>query len=73
MTMAWAIFNREFNWRRPRSVYSFNAKASPEPQQRPRDFIAAAIAAGAAAPVPSPTREGKKAISGRKRAKTAHS
>lgn len=69
MSMAWAIFSREFNWSRPRSVYSFNAKALPEPQERPRDFIAAAVAAGAATQAPSPTREGKRAISGRKRAK----
>lgn len=69
MTMAWAIFNREFNWRRKRSVYSFNAKASPEPQQRPRDVVDAAVAAGAAEEVPSPTREEKKAITGRKRAR----
>ena len=67
--MAWAIFIREFNWSRPRSVYSFNAKASSAPQERPRDFIEAAVKAGAAELVPSPSREGKKAITGRKRAK----
>lgn len=67
--MAWAIFSREFNWRRPRSIYSFNAKASADPQERPRDFIEAAVAVGAAEEVPSPNRDEKKAITGRKRAK----
>lgn len=69
MSMAWAIFNREFNWRRPRSIYSFNAMASDEPQERPRDFIEAATVAGAAEQVPSPSREEKRAITGRKRAR----
>jgi len=46
--MAWAVFHKEFNWRRPRSKYSFNAKPSPEPQSRVHDFVDAAVAAGAA-------------------------
>lgn len=46
--MAWAIFNREFNWSRPKSIYSFNAHPSPEPQSRVHDFVDAAVAAGAA-------------------------
>lgn len=46
--MAWAIFSREFNWHRPGSRFSFNAKASPCPQSRVHDFVEAAIAAGAA-------------------------
>ncbi|MHB2265036.1 hypothetical protein [Aliihoeflea sp. PC F10.4] len=69
MAMAWAIFSTEFNWRRPRSIYSFNAKASVDPQERPRDFIEAAVTAGAAEEVSSPNRDEKKAITGRKRAK----
>ena len=46
--MALAIFSREFNWSRPKSIYSFNAKASTEPQSRVHDFVDAAVAAGAA-------------------------
>lgn len=67
--MAWAIFNRRFNWKRPRSIYSFRAEASAEPQERPQDFIDAAVRAGAAEQVPSPTRAEKKAIRSRKRAR----
>lgn len=50
-----AIFTAEFHWSRPSSPLGFGAKASPEPQSFPRDFIAAAIAAGRAVPVPAPT------------------
>lgn len=49
-----AIFTAEFHWSRPNSPLGFGAKASPEPQSFPRDFIAAAIAAGRAVPVPAP-------------------
>lgn len=55
--MAMAIFHREFNWRRPRSVYSFNAKPLPEPQSFVHDFVDAAIAAGAATRVKPPRRQ----------------
>jgi hypothetical protein len=51
--MPHAIFKREVNWSRPRSIYSFNAKASPEPQERPRDFIDYAVAKGWAVEVPA--------------------
>lgn len=51
MTETKAIFLREFHWGRPNSPLGFGAKASPEPQDFPRDFIAAAIKAGAAVPV----------------------
>jgi hypothetical protein len=55
--MAWAVFNREFNWRRPRSIYSFNAKPSSEPQSRVHDFVEAAVAAGAAVRCQPPTAD----------------
>lgn len=55
--MAQAVFTREFNWRRPRSVYSFNAKPSPEPQSFVHDFVEAAVAAGAATRVKPPRRK----------------
>lgn len=55
-----AVFLREFHWGRPNSRIGFGAHASPEPQSFPRDFIAAAIAAGAAIPVDKPAaRRGK--------------
>lgn len=47
-----AIFVREFHWSRPGTRYGFGACPSSEPQSFPRDFIAAAIKAGAALPVP---------------------
>lgn len=46
-----ALFLREFHWRRPKASIGFGAKAKPTPQSFPRDFIAAAIRAGAAIPV----------------------
>lgn len=49
-----AVFLREYHWGRPNSRIGFGAKASPEAQSFPRDFIAAAIAAGAAVPVEKP-------------------
>lgn len=66
--MAWAIFKVECNWSRPRSRYSFNAKASPEPQERPHDFIDYCVSKGWAEAVTSPTRDEKRALKGRKRA-----
>lgn len=66
--MAWAIFKVECNWSRPRSRYSFNAKASPEPQERPQDFIDYCVSKGWAEVVTSPTRDEKRALKGRKRA-----
>lgn len=47
-----AIFDREFHWQRPGSPLGFGAMAAPHLQTFPRDFIAAAIKAGAARPVP---------------------
>jgi hypothetical protein len=55
--MAWAIFTREFNWHRPKSKISFNAKADGSPKCRPHDFIEAAIRAGVAYTVASPNRD----------------
>ena len=50
--MAKAVFDREFHWRRPGAPFGFGAKASPDVQYFPRDFIAAAVAAGAATEIP---------------------
>ncbi|WP_421565911.1 hypothetical protein [Ochrobactrum sp. EDr1-4] len=66
--MAWAIFKVECNWSRPRSRYSFNAKASAEPQERPQDFIDYCVSKGWPEVVISPTRDEKRALKGRKRA-----
>lgn len=51
--MAKAIFTREFHWRRPGSRYGFGAQPSEAAQSFPRDFVAAAVAAGAAEEVPA--------------------
>lgn len=67
--MAWAIFKVECNWARPRSKFSFNAKASAEPQERPQDFIDYCVRNGWAEQVPSPTSDEKRALKGRSRAK----
>lgn len=55
--MAWMMVTREFNWSRPKSVFSFNVKPSPVPQSRVHDFVEAAVAAGAATRCPPPTAE----------------
>lgn len=55
-----AIFTREFHWSRPNSPLGFGARPSPEPQTFPRDFIDAAIRAGAAQAVPQ-TRSARSA------------
>lgn len=49
--MAKAVFTREFHWSRDKGL-GFGAKPSIQPQSFPRDFIAAAVAAGAATEVP---------------------
>lgn len=66
--MAWAIFKVECNWSRPRSRFSFNAKASPNPQERPQDFIDYCVRNGWAERVPSPSSDEKRALKSRKRA-----
>lgn len=55
--MAWMIVNQETNWSRPRSRYSFNAQTSPEPQQRPRDFVDYCVSLGRAEEVPAPGKQ----------------
>ena len=62
--MAWMIVtaDHECNWSRPKSVYSFNAKPSPVPQQRPRDFVNYCVSKGWAEEVPSPTKTEAEAI-----------
>lgn len=58
--MAWAIFTREVNYRRPRGL-SFNVQPSPEPQSRPRDLVNYAIEHGWAEEVDAPSRSKAKA------------
>lgn len=53
--MPHAIFHREVNWSRPNSVFSFNAKPHPDPQERPRDFVDYAVARGWATEVKANT------------------
>lgn len=55
--MAWAVFHREFNWSRPKSIFSFNVQPSDEPQSKVHDLVAAAIASGAATRHDPPTAE----------------
>lgn len=56
--MAWMIVtvDHDCNWSRPKSIYSFNAKPSPEPQQRPRDFVDYCVTMGWAEEVSSPNK-----------------
>lgn len=65
--MAWAIFNRECNWSRPHSRFSFNVKASVEPQRRPRDFVDYCVSKGWAEEAPSPTKDEAEAIRSKRR------
>jgi hypothetical protein len=59
--MAWMIVTTEGNFRRPRSIYSFNFKPSPEPQERPRDVVDYAVSKGFAVEVDAPNRTVAKA------------
>lgn len=54
--MAWMVVtvDHDCNWQRPNSRYSFNAKPSPEPQQRPRDFVDYCVSKGWARETPAP-------------------
>jgi hypothetical protein len=54
-----AVFKREFHWTRPDGSLGFGAKPSPVPQRFPRDFITAAVTAGAAAIPDSETSDRK--------------
>lgn len=49
--MTKAVFTREFHWNRPGSNIGFGARPKVGPQNFPRDFIAAAVRAGAATEV----------------------
>lgn len=49
--MAKAIFKHEFHWGREKENIGFAAYPSEEPQTFPRDFIEAAVKAGAATEV----------------------
>lgn len=60
--MAWMLVLDEVNWSRPRSVYSFNAKPAPEPQQFPQDFVEYAVSIGRAERAKAPTRDEKRAL-----------
>jgi len=67
--MAWMLVYREGNFRRPRSIYSFNFKPGAEPQQHPRDVVDYAVSKGLATEVPAPTQSQAKALKSNKRAK----
>ena len=60
--MAWAIFTRRINWTRPKSPHTFEAYPSENPQSKPRDFIDAAVALGAAVEVSPPDSAEAKAL-----------
>lgn len=60
--MAWAVFHVESNWSRPKSKFSFNAKASALPQERPQDFIDYCVDRGWATKVRSPTKHEAEAV-----------
>jgi hypothetical protein len=62
--MAWAVFFVESNWHRPGSRFSFNAKPSPAPQQRPRDFIDYCVSKGWAEGAPALPKRNAPAGSG---------
>jgi hypothetical protein len=55
--MAKAIFEREFNYSSRSRNVGWSAKPSPKPQSFPREFIDAAVAAGAARRVPPQRRK----------------
>lgn len=55
--MAKAIFEREFHYSSRTKNAGWSARPSPDPQTFPREFIDAAVKAGAATEV-KPTRKG---------------
>lgn len=57
--MAWAVFHQDVHWSRPRSRLGFHAKAKPEPQCFPHDFIEHAVAIGSATKINPPRRQEK--------------
>lgn len=58
--MAWAIFKEDVHWSRPKCRFGFFAKAKPEPQQFPHDFIEHAVSIGRATRAKPPTRRKEK-------------
>jgi len=58
--MAWAIFKEDVHWSRPKCRFGFFAKAKPEPQQFPHDFIEHAVSTGRADRVKAPPRRKEK-------------
>jgi len=50
--MATAVFNRDFHMNFPKEGFGFGAVANSTPQSFPREFIDAAVKAGAAARTP---------------------
>jgi len=67
--MAWAIFKKQFNFdHRPLKAVSQLIRPSDVPQQFPERVIAAAVAAGKAERVESPTADQKRALKRGKRA-----
>lgn len=64
--MAWAIFKQDVHWSRPKCRFGFFAKAKPEPQQFPHDFIEYAVSKGWAVKAMPPKREGAAGIKANK-------
>ena len=67
--MAWAIFKKQFNFdHRPLKAVSQFIQPSDEPQEFPERVIAAAVEAGVAERVETPSADEKRAIKRAKRA-----
>lgn len=67
--MPWARFHRRFNYDfRPERAVCITVQPRPEPQQHPGRIIEAAVKAGAATRVKSPTAQQKRAMERAKRA-----
>ncbi|MBB4192795.1 hypothetical protein [Rhizobium aethiopicum] len=55
--MAWAVFHEEVHWSRPGSRLGFHARAKPEPQSFPHDFVDYAVSIGRATKTKPPRRQ----------------
>jgi hypothetical protein len=55
--MAWAVFHEEVHWSRPGCRFGFHAKANPEPQNFPHDFVEHAVSIGRATKTKPPKRQ----------------
>lgn len=67
--MAWAIFKKQFNFdHRPLKAVSQFIQPSDEPQEFPERVIVAAVEAGVAERVETPSSDEKRAIKRAKRA-----